>query len=163
MTAIPDKIRHLLKTQGVSFSEIHHEPTYTSEESARARGVDLHIGAKAILAKTDGAFRLFVLPADAKLDSAAIKRILVIRKMRFATREELFDLTGLVPGCVPPFGEPILPFQLYCDDSLGKTSDQVAFNAGSLTISIIMSATDWERLAQPVRFSFREDNIRLTP
>src|SRR5437016_5528948 len=112
MTAISDKIRDLLKTQGVSFKEIHHEPTYTSEESARARGVELHMGAKAILAKTDEAFRLFVLPADAKLDSAAIKRTLCIKKMRFATREELFDLTGLVPGCVPPFGEPILPFQI---------------------------------------------------
>ena len=161
MTDICDKIRDFLKVQGVNFNEIQHEPTHTSEESARARGVELHMGAKAILAKTDDIYKLFVLPANARLDSSAIKRALGLKKMRFATREELFDLTGLVPGCVPPFGEPILPFQIYCDNSLGKVSDRIAFNAGSLTNSIIMSAADWERVAQPVRLSFREDNARI--
>ena len=158
MTIIPDKIRHFLKEHGVSFNEVHHEPTYTSEDSARARGVELSIGAKAILAKADDSFILFVLPADAKLDSAAIKRALGLKKIRFATREELFDLTGLVPGCVPPFGEPILPFPLFCDSSLGKINDRVAFNAGSLTMSIIMSAADWERVAKPVRLPIRQKN-----
>jgi Ala-tRNA(Pro) deacylase len=160
-TTIPDKIRQLLQANGVSFNEVHHKPTYTSEESARARGVELHMGAKAILAKTDDFFKLFVLPANAKLDSAAIKRSLGLKKIRFATREELFDLTGLVPGCVPPFGEPILPFQLCCDYSLGQVSDQIAFNAGSLTTSIIMSAADWDRVARPERLSFREDNAHM--
>src|SRR5258708_39182908 len=124
MTAISDKIRHLLKTQGVNFSEIHHEPTYTSEESAQARGEKLHTGAKAILAKTDDSYKLFVLPADARLDSAAVKRVLGLKKIRFDTREEVLDLTVLVPGSIPPFGEPILPFQLYCDYSLGKTEER---------------------------------------
>lgn len=160
-TIILDKIRQLLKEHCVSFNEVHHEPTYTSEESARARGVELQMGAKAILAKTDDTYRLFVLPADAKLDSAAIKRALGVKKIRFATREELFDLTGLVPGCVPPFGEPILPFPMYCDNSLGKVSDRIAFNGGSLTDSIVMCASDWERVTHPVRLSFREDNARI--
>src|SRR3954451_11841425 len=59
-------IRELLA--GVPFREIHHEPTRTSEESANARGEPLQIGGKAILLKTDDVFRLFVLPADRKLD-----------------------------------------------------------------------------------------------
>ena len=156
MLSVLDRIRELLKTGGFAFREVHHEPTYTSQQSALARGEDLAIGAKAILAKTDGSFRLFVISADAKLDSAAIKRELRLKKMRFATREELLELTGLVPGSVPPFGEPILPFPLYCDAALGKNSNLVAFNAGSLTDSIIMSAADWEKIAQPTRFSFKQ-------
>jgi prolyl-tRNA editing enzyme YbaK/EbsC (Cys-tRNA(Pro) deacylase) len=155
-TGVLDKIRDLLKAGHISFREVRHQPTHTSEESARARGEDLAIGAKAILAKTDATFRLFVVSADAKLDSVAIKRKLQLKKMRFATREELLELTGLVPGSVPPFGPPILPFPLYCDSELGKTSDLVAFNAGSLTVSIVMAASDWEKVARPERFPFRQ-------
>ncbi|MCW8926211.1 MAG: hypothetical protein OQJ84_08145, partial [Xanthomonadales bacterium] len=87
-----------------------------------------------------------------------IRRHLGVKRTRFATREELQEMTGLVPGCVPPFGEPILPFELYADEAVGVAIDRVAFNAGSLTHSIIMSATDWERIAQPDRFSFSRKN-----
>jgi Ala-tRNA(Pro) deacylase len=148
------RIRELLRAEGVKFTEKEHAPTYTSEESAAARGEALGVGAKALLLKTDEIFRLFVLPADKKLDSAAIKRELKVKKIRFASAEELHALTGLPPGSVPPFGPPILPFDLYADDSLGTAHGRIAFNAGSLTNSIIMSAADWEALVRPSRFSF---------
>jgi len=69
----------------------------------------------------------------------------------------LNDLVGLVPGAVPPFGEPILPFELYADEAVGVATDKVAFNAGSLRNSIIMSASDWESVARPVRFRFAKE------
>jgi Ala-tRNA(Pro) deacylase len=148
------KIRNLLNDAGTAFREVQHEPTRTSEESAAARGEALSIGAKALLLRTDDVFRLFVLPADRKLDSTAIRRHLGVRKTRFATVEELDRLVGLVPGAVPPFGEPILPFQIYADESVGVENDRVAFNAGSLTHSIIMAASDWAAIAKPRRFRF---------
>ena len=149
-----EKIREHLNDAGISFREIQHEPTRTSEESAAARGEELRVGAKALILRTGGVFQLFVLPADRKLDSSAIRRYLGVRKMRFATIEELNDLVGLVPGAVPPFGEPILPFTLYADESVGVETDKVAFNAGLLTHSIIMSASDWATIARPTRFRF---------
>jgi prolyl-tRNA editing enzyme YbaK/EbsC (Cys-tRNA(Pro) deacylase) len=144
-------IRQLLSAGGVPFRELEHEPTLTSEDSARVRGEPLSVGAKALLLKVDDAFGLFVLPADRKLDSAAIKAALGAKKSRFATPEELLELTGLVPGSVPPFGRPILPFDLYADMAVGTSHGRVAFNAGSLTHSIILGAGDWERLAGPRR------------
>ena len=152
-----EHIRTFLNSAGVAFREAEHEPTRTSEEAAAARGEDLSVGAKALLLRTDDSFRLFVLPANRKLDSAAIRRQFGVRRTRFATVEELHQLTGLVPGAVPPFGEPILPFELYADDSVGVVTDKVAFNAGSLKNSIIMSASDWERLAEPNRFRFAKE------
>ena len=71
--------------------------------------------------------------------------------------EELDSLVGLVPGAVPPFGEPILPFKLYADIAMGKETDMVAFNAGLLTHSIIMAASDWCDFAKPERFRFAKD------
>lgn len=149
--SVLERIRGLLAAEGVSYTEKEHPPTRTSEESAAARGEPLGVGAKAILLKTDEVFRLFVLPADRKLDSAAIKRELGVKKIRFATPEELLELTGLVPGSVPPFGEPILPFELFADNGVGAEFPRVAFNAGSLTHSLILAAADWERVARPQR------------
>ena len=78
------QIRDLLNKHNVAFREVEHEPTFTSEESAAARGEDLKIGGKALLMKSGDEFRLFVLPADRKVDSSAIRAELVIRKMRVA-------------------------------------------------------------------------------
>ena len=149
-----DIIRQFLSERGIRYKEMHHEPTLTSEESAAARNESLEVGAKALLLKTDETFRLFVLCADRKLDSGAIRRHLGAKNVRFARPDELQELTGLVPGAVPPFGVPILPFELFADIAVGVRHDRVAFNAGSLTDSIILSAADWEHAAQPRRFAF---------
>ena len=149
-----ERIRTHLDAAGISYREVEHEPTRTSEESAAARGEELRIGAKALLLRTDDKFQLFVLPADRRMDSTAIRRYLGVRKTRFASVEELDSLVGLVPGAVPPFGEPLLPFKLYADEAMGKETDKVAFNAGLLTHSIIMAASDWLDIAKPERFHF---------
>jgi Ala-tRNA(Pro) deacylase len=154
---ILDAIREVLATRGVPFQEKQHPPTATSEESARARGEELGVGAKALVLRTDDVFRLFVLPADRKLDSKKVKQQLKVKSVRFATPEELHEQTGLVPGAVPPFGPPILPFELFADSSIGVRYARVAFNAGSLTDSIIMSAADWQIIASPVTFEFAKD------
>jgi Ala-tRNA(Pro) deacylase len=148
-----DKIRSWLTAEGVPFREAHHEPTRTSEESARARGEEMRIGGKALVIKVDDTFRLFILSADRKLDSGAIKQHFSAKKTRFATPEELLEMTGLVPGSVPPFGEPILPFPLYVDPSVFE-NERVAFNAGSLTDSMIIAVSDYRRVINPGVFSF---------
>ena len=143
-------IRDLLGSHAIAFREVHHEPTFTSEDSARARGEDLRVGGKALLIKGDGEYRLFVLPADRKVDSSAIRSELKLRKLRFANRDELDELTGLVPGSVPPFGRPILPFELFVDAGI-RENERIAFNAGSLTDSIILAVDDYLSVAQPCK------------
>ena len=148
------RIREFLKAQDVAYREAHHGPTRTSREAADARGEPIRIGGKAIVAKVDQGFRLFVLSAALELDSRAICRHLKAQRFRFALREELLELTGLVPGCVPPFGRPIMDLDLYLDCSILE-NDRIAFNAGSLTDSMIMDREDYIRIAQPLEiFSF---------
>lgn len=151
--SILEAIRSWLQGEAVLFREVHHEPTRTSEESARARGEELRVGGKALVIKVDTEFRLFVLSAEKKLDSAAIKAHFGAKKTRFASPEELLDMTGLVPGSVPPFGPPILAFPLCADPSIFE-NERIAFNAGSLTDSIILSTADYRRLANPEVFRF---------
>lgn len=151
-----DQILHHLDSQGIQYRTVHHEPTRTSEESAKARGVDIAIGGKAILMKVGDEFKLFVFSAAKRIDSQKIRSHFNVKKIRFATPEELLQHTGLVPGSVPPFGKPILPFGLFVDESITR-NDEMAFNAGSLTDSIIMRTNDYLNVAAPSVFLFVED------
>jgi Ala-tRNA(Pro) deacylase len=93
-----------------------------------------------------------VLSAALQLDSVAVKRHFGVKRQRFATSEELGGW-GLTTGAVPPFGRPVLPFDLFVDRSI-VANPRIAFNAGSLTTSIIMSVPDYLRVAQPTIFDF---------
>ena len=151
--AVFPAIKNFLDQRSVPYRQVRHAPTATSAESAEARGEDLSVGGKALVLKVDDRFKLFVLSAALKVDSAKIKRYFGARKLRFASPEELFQLTGLVPGAVPPFGEPITPFELYVDPSIAQ-NERIAFNAGSLTDSLVMSAREYLDLAGGTMFDF---------
>jgi prolyl-tRNA editing enzyme YbaK/EbsC (Cys-tRNA(Pro) deacylase) len=155
---IYQSIIELLDRHGVPYRSIHHEPARTSEESAKARGEEIRIGGKALLIKVGTDFQLFVLSAARKLDSDALKQRFAVKKIRFATTEELAQLTGLVPGSVPPFGRPVLPFELFVDDSI-VANERIAFNAGSLTDSLVLSTADYLRVVQPTVFHFSTDSL----
>ncbi len=150
------RILTYLDEHGVPYRTLHHEITLTSEDSARVREEPLEVGAKALVLKVGVAFHLFVISAAQKLDAKKIKRFFGVKKLRFANREELHDLTGLVPGAVPPFGHPILDLALYLDPSV-EANDRVAFNAGSLTDSVIMATSDYLRIAGAIRLDFAHD------
>ena len=149
------KIKELLASHAVTYREVTHEPTRTSEQSAKARGEDLSIGGKAILLKVGETFRLFVLSAARKLDSQKVKEHFGVKKLRFATPKELQEMTGLVPGSVPPFGRPITNFEVCLDVSVTSNS-RIAFNAGLLTNSIVMDMKDYLKIASPEIFEFAE-------
>jgi prolyl-tRNA editing enzyme YbaK/EbsC (Cys-tRNA(Pro) deacylase) len=148
-----DAIRALLDREKVVYRLLHHEPTYTSEESARARGEEVRVGGKALVVKTGDAFRLLVLSAALSADWTVLKRHFGVKKVRMADRDELLALTGLVPGSVPPFGPPILPLELFVDPSVFE-NQVIAFNAGSLTDSIILAVEDYRRVANPAVVAF---------
>ncbi len=137
-----ENICRFLAENKILYRTVHHKPAFTSEDSATARGEDVKIGGKAILMKIDDSFKIFVLSAALKIDSKKIKTYFNAKNIRFASKEELLDLTGLVPGSVPPFGKPILDFELFVDESISQ-NEKIAFNAGSPTDSIIMTTRDY--------------------
>ena len=96
---------------------------------------------------------MFVLSAALKIDSDAVKSQFQSKSTRFANAEELLDFTGLVPGSVPPFGHPILPFELFVDKSILR-NEKIAFNAGPLTDSIVMRTSDYLKVADATVFEF---------
>jgi Ala-tRNA(Pro) deacylase len=158
MASMPDpvfqRVEALLRDRDVPFEVLRHAPVYTSEEAARVRGTPLASGAKALVCKGDDAVVMFVLPADRKLDSKAARQSQGWRKLRFASRDEVLQITGLEPGSIPPFGS-LFGLPTLCDARLGK-NDKINFNAGDHSISVSMSYADYLRVESPTLGTFAE-------
>jgi Ala-tRNA(Pro) deacylase len=141
-----DRLHQFLQTGGVPFTLLRHEPVFTSEQAAAVRGVPLASGAKALIIKA-GEFVLLVLPADRKLESRKARESLQVKSLRFASREEVEQITGLQPGAIPPFGS-LFGLKTYCDPALMENAT-INFNAGDHAISIQMAPADYVRLEKP--------------
>jgi Ala-tRNA(Pro) deacylase len=146
------RVENLLKQLGVNFEVLRHQPVFTSEEAAAVRGVALSTGAKALICRVDAGFVMFVIPADRKLDSKQVRKALGIHGLRFATQEELRELTGVPPGAVPPFGS-LFGLPTYCDTHLGE-NDRINFNAGDNSISVSLRYEDYLRAENPTVGTF---------
>lgn len=142
-----DKIKSFLDSNQVKYEFKEHEPVRTSEEAAAVRGDDIKIGAKALVLKADNEFVMVVLSAAKKIDSKALKRILGIKSLRFATPDEVKAKTGCVPGGVPPFAH-VFGLKLIIDKSITE-NEYMAFNAGERTKSLKMKTQDYVRLLKP--------------
>ncbi len=142
-----ERLHERLRGGGVPFTVLRHEPVFTSEQAAAVRGVPLASGAKALVLKAGEAFVLVVVPADRKLDSKKARTALGSRSIRFATREEVEQLTGLRPGSIPPFGS-LFGLPTCCDPALGQNVG-INFNAGDHAISVQMTYADYVALERP--------------
>jgi Ala-tRNA(Pro) deacylase len=142
-----ERLHGHLQSAGIAFTVLRHEPVYTSEQAAAVRGVPLASGAKALVLKAGEAFVLVVVPADRKLDSKKARAALGARSVRFATREEVEQLTGLQPGSIPPFGS-LFGLPTWCDPALAD-NPSINFNAGDHAISVQMTCADYLALERP--------------
>jgi len=148
------RLEKRLLDRNVQFKVLHHEPVYTSQEAARVRGVALASGAKALVCKVEDRFVMFVMPADRRLANKKIRKLLGVRKLRFAARDEVVELTGLLPGSIPPFGS-LFGLPTWCDEKLAEQT-QINFNAGDHAISIGMAYSDYVAIEQPTIASVSE-------
>ncbi len=137
----------LLNEAGISVERTSHRPVYTSAEAAEVRGTSLHSGAKALIVKGDVGFVMAVTPADLSLDSNALRKYLKSKRLRFATKEELLELSGLTSGSIPPLGS-LFNLPTVCDERLAE-NERINFNAGSHTVSIKMSYKDYLAVESP--------------
>lgn len=149
-----EKIKSLLQKDGISFEEFHHKPVRTSQEVDEVRpDYTLSQGAKAIIikarfkAKGKGYFML-VLPGDKRIDSKKVRKMLSSQSFSFASSDEVKEITdGVLPGGVPPFGN-LFDLDVYVDPSLGE-HNEIVFNAGDRSVSIVMKYEDYIRLVNP--------------
>jgi prolyl-tRNA editing enzyme YbaK/EbsC (Cys-tRNA(Pro) deacylase) len=138
------RLTALLRAEGVELRLTRHEAVTTSAEAAAARGSELRSGAKAMLVKAGTGFVLVVLAADRRVDWRLLGPLVGGKGARFATDEELREVTGLSKGAVPPLGV-LFGLRTIYDRSLLEV-ESVSFNAGTRTDSITMARDDLIRI-----------------
>jgi len=161
------RLLEIFKNEGVEYKLYEHEPVYTSEQAAKARGVELKTGVKAMVLKkkfstsgmpeegrvslTDQYF-LADIAADRRLDFRKLEKLLnpPVKKLEFATKEEVIAVTGCEAGSVHPLGR-LFGLDTYLDESVLE-NEFVNFNIGLLTKSVRIKRDDLVRVLQPKLF-----------
>ncbi|REJ90026.1 MAG: hypothetical protein DWQ35_17235 [Planctomycetota bacterium] len=149
-----ERICGLLDARSVAYQVLCHAPVLTSEEAAQVRGTSLASGAKALICKADDDYLMVVMPADLRLASKSLRKLKGWKKLRFASADEVLEMTGLLTGSIPPFGS-LFGLTTLCDERLAA-QDSINFNAGDRSISIGMAATDYLDTEQPELGPFAE-------
>ncbi len=144
-------ITDLLTKNNYWFETFEHEPVRTSEEAAKTRpGYTLQQGAKALIVRAkkseaDKKFVMLVVPADLRFDNQKVKAVLNAKDIRFASKEEIIQLTnGVEIGGVPPFGN-LFNLEVLVDPKLFE-NEKIVFNAGDRRFSIAMKSEDFRKL-----------------
>jgi Ala-tRNA(Pro) deacylase len=147
------KIEALLTEKGITYKKFEHEPVRTSEEAAALRpDYTISQGAKALIIRVkkngEKSFTMIVVPGDKKFDSAKVKAFLGASDIRFATPEEVGEITGGVQlGGVPPFGT-LWNLPVIADESLFQ-NQEIIFNAGDRSVSIAIPSSAYRDIVTP--------------
>lgn len=151
-------ITNLLRENFIQHVVLEHEPSKTSDESRTIRtslGYPQAMGAKALLVKlyfgNKELFATIVLPGNHVLNKdSLLYEIPNLKKIRFVTQEEMLDLTGLIPGSMPPFATPIFPdvLILIVATAIGM-NEELGFNVADLRRSVILKSKDYLSIVNP--------------
>ena len=163
---VVQQIKDLLDEHGVAYKTFEHAAVRTSEEAAAIRPeYSLEQGAKALIVRVkrkgvpkeeEKQFVQVVVPGDAKFDVKKLKTLLNAKDIRFATPEEVSDITGgIVPGGVPPFGI-LFGLTVVVEESLLK-HEEIIFNAGDRRYSIALRSEDYMQVVSPLVSTIIED------
>jgi nondiscriminating aspartyl-tRNA synthetase len=150
---VRNEILRQLNHRGFEYQHLKHEPTPTSEDSAKVRLTKLEEGVKALIlkGKTSKKNIQVNIPANMKLDMKAVADA-AGEKFEFESPEVIKERYGIGVGGVPPFGN-LFGLEVYFDEKITKES-KAAFNCGLQTESIVMSAKDLSVLVEPKVGSF---------
>ena len=146
----------MLTSHQAPFEVLRHAPVFTSQEAADVRGVPLSSGAKALICKADQEMVMFVLPANLRLASKSVRKAASLKSLRFASRDEGAELTGLQPGSIPPFGS-LFGLPTWCDSRL-VNEPTINFNAGDHSISIQIAFDAYRDVEQPRMGDFADES-----
>ncbi len=152
---LSEEIVNILNQKEIVYKLMEHEEVHTSEESAKVRGTKLSQGMKAMILKSkeyENKYIMSVIPADKQIDLDKLSKELN-EEYIVAPSEEVEKKFGIKVGAVPPFGR-LLKLDLYYDMSI-YNKDEVAFNIGLRTKSILMKASDLISVAQPDKRSIK--------
>ena len=136
----------------VAFETLYHPPAYTAQRRASHLHVPGRQLVKCVLLRAPAGYLLAVLPADARIDLAALGQTLG-GPVRLATTEEIPEVfRDCEWGALTPFGS-LYGLATVLDDALDPEA-LIVFEGHSHAEAIRMRCRDFERLERPRRLRF---------
>lgn len=143
---VVSRIKSILDDNGTQYEQYEYDPVGVHPEYNLAQGTKALI----VLAKKDGEkrFIMLALPCNKQFDKQKIKEETGYTTVRFATPEEVMQITdGVAPGGVPPFGG-LFNLEVICDRNIFN-NEKIIFNAGDSRIFIVMHSDKYKNLVHP--------------
>jgi len=144
-----------LKSRGVWFETLLHNPASSSTKRAGNAHIPGRRVAKAVLVKAGDSFVLAVLPSTSWIDLGQLSEAIgtPASVVRLATEDELLEVfADCEPGVVPPFGR-LYGLPTLVDSGLAELTD-IVLGANTRHEGLCMHFLDFQTLEQPKRASF---------
>jgi Ala-tRNA(Pro) deacylase len=149
--SINRKLKDFLEEKNIEWKEIQHPLAYTASATASAQHVSGETLLKPVIVKDnkEDEFWMCVISAAQRLDFTQLKQVLGDdRDLQLASEQEVNQcFPDFEPGAEPPIGS-FGKMRVLLDSSCGN-SDQVVFNGGTHTDTVMMSRKEYERIAEP--------------
>jgi Ala-tRNA(Pro) deacylase len=148
-------ILDFLRSKGVWFEGLLHQPASSSAKRARNARIAGRSVAKAVLIRAGGSYLLAVLPASRRIDLDRLSQVigLPVSDLRLATPEELLaSFPDCEPGVVPAFGR-LYGVPTLVDSGLSEIAD-IAVSANTRHEGIWMHFSDFAAIEEPAQASF---------
>jgi Ala-tRNA(Pro) deacylase len=142
-----DEIVALLDGKGAKYEIIEHGHVVSVDDATKETGIDPKEGAKALVLKTNDEFVLCVVRGTNKLDYKKVREILGVRKLRFATPEEVFEVMGVNIGACYPFGS-IAGIKMLVDETLAENK-MITFSPGVHDKHVYMEWGEYVKSTKP--------------
>lgn len=152
-------LKKFLDENGVRYETRVHPTAYTAQEVAHAAHVPGKQLAKTVMVKLDGELAMAVLPANERVDLAALARESGHQTAELATEAEFGTrFPGCEVGSMPPFGN-LWQIPVYASETLME-DEMITFSAGGHGEVISLSFQDYRRLVEPRFLHFGKQETR---
>lgn len=142
-----------LKSHNISFEEINHSPTYTSEQTAHSVHISGKRITKTVLVEIDGEMAMAVLHVDEHVDLNRLKELTGAHVARLLSEREFLEIfRDCEMGALPPFGN-LYDMPVFVSSSVDR-DESIIFNPGSHSELVRISYNDFKRLVHPAVLDF---------
>jgi Ala-tRNA(Pro) deacylase len=142
-----ERLESYMRESRVPFEVEEHPTAYTAQKIAASEHVPGRMFAKVVMATTNGALVMLVLPAPSVVDVAKVSEV-IGKPVRLATESEFAAaFSDCEAGALSPFGN-LYDVPVYVDRAVGR-NERIVFQAGTHSVTMSVAYADFERMSGP--------------
>jgi Cys-tRNA(Pro)/Cys-tRNA(Cys) deacylase len=142
MPEVETPVTRALDALAITYTlHLHQEPIRSLEQAATSRGLQPEQIVRSLLFRMEGsAFVLLLMPGPAPVDWPKLRHYLGVSRITTATKDEVRQVTGFVPGAVSPFGLK-RPLPLLADRAILEV-ETISLGAGIRNAGVVLARAD---------------------